>query len=89
MLKNELCLNDIPSKYICEASLYEFFKQAWPSMEGKTPFIDNGHLKIIAEHLEACYRREIKNLLINTATLSFKFFFSLVNIKLFTFFTTK
>jgi predicted phage terminase large subunit-like protein len=64
-MKNKLCLNDIPSKYISEASLYEFLKQAWPIMEGKTPFIDNWHLKIIAEHLEACYRREIKNLLIN------------------------
>jgi len=50
---------------LAEFSLYEFLKQAWPIMEGKTPFIDNWHLKIIAEHLEACYRREIKNLLIN------------------------
>ena len=48
-----------------ELSLYEFLKQAWPIIEGKTPFIDNWHLKVIAEHLEACYRREIKNLLIN------------------------
>ena len=47
-----------------ELSLYEFLKQAWPIIEGKTPFIDNWHLKVIAEHLEACYRREIKNLLI-------------------------
>jgi len=46
-------------------SLYEFLKQAWPIIEGKTPFIDNWHLKVIAEHLEACYRREIKNLLIS------------------------
>jgi len=48
-----------------ENSLYEFLKQAWSVIEGKTPFIDNWHLRIIAEHLEACYRREIKNLLIN------------------------
>ena len=48
-----------------ELSLYEFLKQAWPIIEGKTPFIDNWHLKVVAEHLEACYRREIKNLLIN------------------------
>ncbi len=48
-----------------ENSLYEFLKQAWPVIEGKTPFIDNWHLSVIAQHLEACYRREIKNLLIN------------------------
>jgi predicted phage terminase large subunit-like protein len=54
-------------KSVIEAknSLYEFFKQAWHIMEGDTPFIDNWHIKVIAEHLEACYRREIKNLLIN------------------------
>ena len=50
---------------LAELSLYEFLKQAWPIIEGKTPFIDNWHLKVVAEHLEACYRREIKNLLIN------------------------
>ena len=34
-----------------ELSLYEFLKQAWPIIEGKTPFIDNWHLKVVAEHL--------------------------------------
>ena len=46
-------------------SLYEFLKQAWPIIEGNTPFMDNWHLEVVAEHLEVCYRREIKNLLIN------------------------
>lgn len=58
-------LNLSLDKLNAELSLYEFLKQAWPIIEGKTPFIDNWHLKVIAEHLEACYRREIKNLLIN------------------------
>ncbi len=48
-----------------EFSLYEFVKQAWPIMEGKTPFIDSWHIGAIAEHLEACANREIRNLLIN------------------------
>ena len=48
-----------------EDSLYEFLKQAWPIIEGKTPFIDNWHIKAIAEHLEAVYERKIKKLIIN------------------------
>lgn len=48
-----------------EASLYEFFKQAWPIIEGRNPFYDNWHIQAIAEHLEACFRRQIKNLIIN------------------------
>jgi predicted phage terminase large subunit-like protein len=48
-----------------ETSLYDFLKQAWSIIEGKTPFIDGWHIQSIAEHLEACYKREIKNLLIN------------------------
>jgi len=46
-------------------SLHDFFRQAWPSMEGNTPFIDGWHIAAIAEHLEAVYRRDIKRLLIN------------------------
>lgn len=48
-----------------EYSLYEFMKQAWPIIEGRTPFIDSWHIAAIAEHLEACFNREIRNLLIN------------------------
>jgi len=48
-----------------ELSLYEFIKQAWPIVEGKTVFIDSWHIQAICEHLEACFYRDIKNLLIN------------------------
>lgn len=66
LVKEKLSPEEIELSIInAELSLYEFLKQAWPIIEGKTPFIDNWHLKVIAEHLEACYRREIKNLLIN------------------------
>lgn len=66
LVKEKLSPESIELSIInAELSLYEFLKQAWPIIEGKTPFIDNWHLKVIAEHLEACYRREIKNLLIN------------------------
>ena len=55
-----------------ELSLYEFIKQAWPHMEGQTPFIDGWHIRAISEHLEACYYRDIKNLLINIPPRSSK-----------------
>jgi hypothetical protein len=55
----------IISVKIAEKSLYEFFKQTWPIIEGTTPFIDSWHIQTISEHLEACYKRDIKNLLIN------------------------
>ena len=40
-----------------EESLYAFFKQAWSSMEGGTPFVDGWHIGAIAEHLEAVTKR--------------------------------
>ena len=58
-------LNDKKSTLLARQSFYEFIKQAWHVIEGKTPFVDSWHIKAIAEHLEACYRREIKKLLIN------------------------
>lgn len=48
-----------------EASLYEFLKQCWPIIEGKTEFVDEWYLEEIAKSLEDCYHRKIKNLLIN------------------------
>lgn len=60
-VKLKACLSVLEA----EISLYDFLKQAWPIIEGKTPFIDGWHIQAIAEHLEACYKREIKNLLIN------------------------
>lgn len=53
-------------------SLYEFLKQAWPIIEGNTPFMDNWHLEVVAQHLEVCYRREIKRLIINVPPRSGK-----------------
>jgi predicted phage terminase large subunit-like protein len=48
-----------------EASLYEFFKQSWPILGGKEVFVDSWHVQAVAEHLEACFERKIKRLLIN------------------------
>lgn len=57
---------------IAKAVLHEFIKQAWPSIEGTLPFIDNWHIEAIAEHLEACYTRDIKKLIINVPPRSGK-----------------
>lgn len=46
-------------------SLYEFVKQGFATVEGGRPFVDNWHIGAKCEHLEAVWRGEIKNLLIN------------------------
>lgn len=46
-------------------SLYEFSKQAWHVLEPSTPYSAGWHLEAISEHLEACSRGQIRNLIIN------------------------
>jgi intein/homing endonuclease len=50
---------------LAEGSLYEFFKAAWPYIEGNMPYVDSWHIRAIAEHLEAVYLRQIRKLIIN------------------------
>lgn len=47
-----------------ENSFYEFIKAAWIHIDGR-PFKDGWHVQAIAEHLEALYNLEIRNLIIN------------------------
>jgi predicted phage terminase large subunit-like protein len=47
-----------------EDSLYEFLKAGWRYID-PNPFVDNWHLKAIAEHLKAVQTGEIKRLIIN------------------------
>ncbi len=51
-------------KELCESSFHEFVKHAWMHVEGRE-FIDGWHIQAMCEHLQAMYRREIKNLLCN------------------------
>lgn len=53
-------------------SFYEFFKQAWPVMEGDVQFVDGWHIKAICDHLQAAYERKVKKLLINVPPRSSK-----------------
>ena len=42
-----------------------FVELAWPIIEPGTPFIPNWHIDAICEHLEAVYRCQTNDLLIN------------------------
>ncbi|MBM3467712.1 MAG: hypothetical protein FJX70_07800, partial [Alphaproteobacteria bacterium] len=58
-------LLSLKERYLATGSLYEFFKAAWPYIEGNMPYVDSWHIRAIAEHLEAVYARQIKKLIIN------------------------
>lgn len=60
----------LPSKREIEAerlkrSLSLFVKEAWPVVEQAMPYIHNWHIDFICEYLDALYRLEIQNLIIN------------------------
>ena len=50
---------------LAKVELYEFVKAVWPIVEPTQPFVDNWHIRLICEQLEAVTRGEIKNLIIN------------------------
>jgi hypothetical protein len=54
----------LESREACEESLIEFLRQAWPCFD-PAPLVINWHMEVVAEHLEAVSRGEIKRLLIN------------------------
>jgi predicted phage terminase large subunit-like protein len=47
-----------------ERFFISYVKQVWPVLEPATPFLDNWHIHLIAEYLEAVTAGEIKRLLI-------------------------
>lgn len=46
------------------SGLHEYVRNAWPTVE-RRPFVDNWHIGVITEHLEAVTNGEIANLIIN------------------------
>lgn len=52
------------NKQLATKSLYHFVRQAWETIE-TTQFIDNWHIQMICEHLQAVTEGQIKNLLVN------------------------
>src|SRR5262245_21046519 len=55
---------ELQRRRMARKSLYEFVRQGWHEIEA-APFIDNWHIGIICEHLQAVTAGQIKNLLIN------------------------
>src|SRR5438034_11263716 len=56
---------DLLDRALAERSFAEFVRQAWPLLEPGTPFLDNFHIDLVAEYLEAVAAGEITRLLIN------------------------
>ena len=52
-------------KQLCTNSFYYYAKKAYPILEPNHEFVDGWHIKAICEHLQACVRGEIRNLVIN------------------------
>ena len=55
----------IANRERCEESLLEFIRQAWHVVEPGRPYVHGRHIEIIAEHLMAVKRLDIRNLIIN------------------------
>lgn len=49
---------------MCNRSLWEFVKHAWPTIE-PDPLVPGWHIEAICEHLEAVSRKIIRNLIVN------------------------
>src|SRR3990167_11533313 len=47
------------------SGLHAFVERAWPIIEPATPYIDNWHIGVICEQLEAVWKCQINDLLIN------------------------
>src|SRR5690348_5836094 len=52
-------------RFICERSLADYMREAWPILNPATPFASNWHIELIAEYLHACALGQVKRLIIN------------------------
>jgi len=63
---SELTPEELAEKTAAEQSLHQFMIQAWHIVEPDVDFLDNWHIAMIADHLEAVlFGTEVPNLLIN------------------------
>jgi hypothetical protein len=56
---------DVIDRKLAERSLADFVRQAWPVLEPKTPYLENWHLELLIEALEAVAIGQIQRLIIN------------------------
>jgi phage terminase large subunit-like protein len=61
----ELPTYDAIQAWFCADRLHDYIQRAWPIVEPGVTFVDGWHIRAICDHLEAAYRREIRNLIIN------------------------
>src|ERR1700687_4524595 len=59
-------------RFICERSLPDFTREAWPILNPSTPFVPNWHIDLVAEYLHACTLGQIRRLIINVPPKSSK-----------------
>lgn len=57
---------------VLEDSLYRFLKMSFSTLRPVDSFVDNWHISLLCEALEACERREVKRLIINIAPRNLK-----------------
>jgi len=48
-----------------EGSFYDFVKLVWSAIYPSSPFVDNFHYGLLTEHYEACFKGEIRELVVN------------------------
>jgi len=56
----------------CRRRLSTFIREAWPVVEPATPFIHGWHIDVLAEHLEAVGRGELRRLIVNVPPRTMK-----------------
>lgn len=63
---------DLLDRALAERSFADFVRQAWAVLEPKTPFLDNWHIDLLAEYLEAVADGDVTRLIINVPPRSGK-----------------
>ena len=63
--KVQQAVKPILQRDMCSRNLHAFTRQAWHVVEPETPFVDNWHVGIICEYLQAVTVLQIQNLIIN------------------------
>ncbi|HXG70581.1 MAG TPA: hypothetical protein VNJ04_08225, partial [Gemmatimonadaceae bacterium] len=64
-LRKQAALQEALLTRQAERSLRAFVEHAWPVLEPTTPFLDNWHIDLICEHLEAITAGQTTKLLVN------------------------
>ncbi len=61
LIEERVCLRHEKQRRLCLNSFYDFFRLAWPSIWGDTPFVDNWHFEYICQKIQKAVERVIRN----------------------------